>query len=71
MKDELGEKIMIKFVRLRAKNYGYLIDEGSEDKKAKSTKKYAIKRKLKFQNYKNGLEPTQVDNKISRKVKLT
>ena len=64
MKDELGGKIMTKFVGLRAKTYSYLIDDGSEDKKAKGTKKCVIKRKLKFENYKNCLEATQLDNKI-------
>ena len=39
MKDELGGKFMKKFVGLRAKTYSYLIDDGSEDKKAKGTKK--------------------------------
>ena len=34
----LGEKIMTKFVALRAKTYSYLIDNGSEDKKAKGKK---------------------------------
>ena len=38
MKDELGGKIMTKFVGSRAKNYDYLKDDGCEDKKAKSTK---------------------------------
>ena len=35
MKDKLGGEIMIKFVRLTAKNYSYLTDEGTEDKTAK------------------------------------
>ena len=37
-KDELGEKIMIKFVGLRANSYSYLMYDGSEDKKQKSQK---------------------------------
>ena len=49
LKDELGGKTMIKFVGLRAKTYSYLIDDGSEDKKAKGTKKFDIERKLKFE----------------------
>ena len=64
MKDELGGKNMTQFVRLRAKTYSYLIDDGSEDQKAKVTQKCMIKRKLKFENYKNSLEATQLDNKI-------
>ena len=43
MKDELGGKIMTKFVGLGAKTYNYLIDDSSEDKKAKGTKKCVIK----------------------------
>ena len=38
MKDELGGKILIKLVGLRAKTYSYLIDDSSEDKKAKHAK---------------------------------
>ena len=39
MNDELGRKIMTKFIGLRAKTYGYLIDDDIEDKKTKGTKK--------------------------------
>ena len=66
MKDTLGRKIMTKLVGLRAKTYSYFIDEGSEDKKAKKQKKKCvIKRRLKFENYKNCLEATQLENKIN------
>ena len=56
---------MTKFVGLRAKSYSYLIDHCIEDKKAKGTKMYIKKRKLKFENYKTCLEATQLGNKIS------
>ena len=48
IKGELGGKVMIEFIELGAKTYRYLIDDGIEDKKAKGTKKCAIKRKLKL-----------------------
>ena len=38
MKDKSGGKIIIKLVGLRAQFYIYLIDDGSEDEKVKSTK---------------------------------
>ena len=63
MKDELGGKIMKKFVALKA--YSYLIDDGSKNKKTKGTKKCVIKRKLKFEDCKNCLEATQLENKIN------
>ena len=52
-KDELGVKIITEFVGLRAKTYAYLMDDDSEHKKAKGTKKCVIKRILKFTDYKN------------------
>ena len=58
---------MAKFVRLRAKTYNSLTDDGSEDKLAKGTKKCVIKRTLEFENYKNCLEATQLANKINHK----
>ena len=38
-KDELGGKIIKEFCALRAKTYAYLMDDDSEKKKAKGTKK--------------------------------
>ena len=50
MKDESGGNVMVKFavVGLRAKTYSYLIDDSSEDKKAKCTKRCVKKRKSKL-----------------------
>ena len=58
MKNELGGKIIIKFIGLKAKTQSYL-------KKAKGTKKFIMKRKLKFENYKNCLEAIQLENKTN------
>ena len=55
MKDELGRKIMAEFVALRPKTYSYLMDDGWSDKKAKGTRKCVIKRRLKFNHYKDCL----------------
>ena len=64
IKDELGRRIMKEFVRLRTKTYNYLIDQDSKDKKAKGIKRCIIKRKPKFEDYKNCLEASQLKNKI-------
>ena len=56
MKDEVGGKIMMQFVGLRATSDSYILRDGGEDKKAKGTQKCAIKGKLKFENHKNCLE---------------
>ena len=72
MKDELGGQIMKEFVRLRLKTQSYLKDNNDEDKKAKGTEKCVIKRKLKFQDFKNCFEAAQIEKKINylRKNKL-
>ena len=54
-KDELGGKIMKEFCAPRAKTYAYLMDDDSEKKKAKGTKKCIIKRRIKFEDYKDSL----------------
>ena len=46
---------MIEFVALIPKTYSYFMDDGSEHKRAKGTKKCVIKRKIKFKNYKDCL----------------
>ena len=71
MKDEISEKILTKYIGLRAQIYRYVTDDGREDKKLKGTKKCAIKRKLNFENYKNCLEVSQLENKISHLEKNT
>ena len=60
MKDELGGKIITKFVTLRPKTYSYLTDDCKEDKKAKGTKKCVIKIMIKFNDYKNCLLKDEV-----------
>ena len=66
MTDELGGKIMRKFAGLRTKKYSYLKENNDEDEKAKNMKKCVIKRKLKFQDYKDCLEAAQIERKINR-----
>ena len=55
MKDELGGKIITKFVTLRPKTYSFVTDDGKEDKKAKGTKKCIIKKMINFNDYKKCL----------------
>ena len=54
-KDELGDKIMKKLWARRSKTYAYLLDNDTEKKKAKGTKKCVIKCKIKFDDYTNSL----------------
>ena len=50
---------------MKSKNMCYLKDKNDEDEKAKATKEWVIKRKIKFQDYKNCLEASQVEKKIN------
>ena len=45
IKENVGRKIMRRFVGLTAKTYSYLKDDSSEDKKAKGRKKVCHKKK--------------------------
>ena len=69
IKDEFGEKIMIKFVGLRAKPYSYLIDDSSEDKTANGTQKVCHKKNIKFEIFENCLQATQIEDKINNIAK--
>ena len=55
---------MKEFVVLRAKTYSYLKENNDENEKAKGIKKCVIKRKLKFQDYKNCLNEAKIDGKL-------
>ena len=69
MRNELGGKIMTKFVTLKPKTYSYLMDDGNSDKKAKGTKKYITKRILKFNDYKDCLLNNEIILKSQQRFK--
>ena len=52
-KDELGGKILTEFCAFKAKAYAYKLDDDTEHKKAKGTKKCIVKREIIFENYKD------------------
>ena len=54
-KDELSMKIMTEFCALRAKTHSYRLNDDTEEKKAKGTKKSVVKRELPFKNYMDSL----------------
>ena len=54
-KDELGGKILTEFWALRAKAYAYKLDDDTEKKKAKGTKKCIVKREIIFKSYLDAL----------------
>ena len=68
MKDKLSGKLTRELAALRPKpyrkTYSYLTDDNDENKKPECRKKYVIKRKLKFKNYKSCLQATQFENQI-------
>ena len=55
MKDELGGKVMTKFVALKPKLYAYRKLDGEEDKRCKGIKKCVVKKTIGFSDYKNCL----------------
>ena len=69
MKDELGRKIMSELCAFRPKAYSYLINDGGSDKKAKGTKKFVIKRRLEFNDYKDCLLNNEIILKSQQRFK--
>ena len=69
MKNELGGKIIAEFVAFRPKTYSYLMGDGWSYKKAKGTKKCVIKRKLKFNDYKDCLLNNEIVLKSQQRFK--
>ena len=59
-KDKLGRKIMIEFCALRAKAHVFKLDNDTEKKKVKATKKCIVKRELIFKNYMDSLFNNEV-----------
>ena len=51
---------MIEFTALRAKVYAYLMEDGSEHKKAKGMKKCIIKKEITLENYKKSLFNSEI-----------
>ena len=61
---------MKEFVGLRTKAYSYLMDDDSEHKKAKGTKKCIIKRQLMFKNYADCLFNYKIVLKSQQRLKI-
>ena len=69
MKDDLGGKIMTEFVALRPKTYSYLMDDVGVIKRLKKPEKCVIKRRLKFNDYKDCLLNNEIKLKSQQRFK--
>ena len=68
-KNEWGGKIMKEFVGVRVKPWAYLMDDDTEHKKTKGTKKSVIKRGLMFKNYLDSLLNNKIILKSQQRLK--
>ena len=68
MKDTLGGKIMAELA-LTPKTYSYSMHDCNTDETAKGTKKCVIKRRLKFNDYKNCLVNDEIISKLQQRFK--
>ena len=69
MKNGLGWKIMTESAALRPKTYSYIMDDSNSDKKAKGTKNWVIKRRLKFNDCKDYLLNNKIILKFQQRFK--
>ena len=60
---------MREFAALRPKTYSYLMDDGNSDEKTKGTKKCVIKRRVKFNDYKDCLLNNEIILKSQQRFK--
>ena len=60
---------MTEIVALRATAYAYLMDDGSEHKKVKGTKKCVVKPELMFEHYKDPLFNDKVILKSQQRLR--
>ena len=70
MKDELGGKITIKFIRLKGKTYRYLIYDSSEDEKATDARQCIEKIKPKVEHNKHIKLNLKIKLNILKKINL-
>ena len=68
-KDELGGKIMTEFCALRAKAYPYKLNDDTEMKKAKGTKKCILKKEITFKNYADALFNEEVIIRLQQRFR--
>ena len=68
-KGKLGRMFMKEFAAPRPKTYSYLMDDGNTDKKTEGTKKFVIKRILKFNDYNNCILNNEVILKSQERFK--
>ena len=68
-KGELGGKTMIEFCALRSKVYEYKLDDDTEMKRAKGTKKCIVKREVIFKNYMDSLFNNDVILKSQERIR--
>ena len=66
VKDELEGRIVIESFGLRPKTHSYLMNDDSEHKKSKETNKCVIKRRRKFNDYKNCLFKNKITVKLQQ-----